>query len=393
MEEMISISLLSWVTDSNLKIIFSSIILIVMITIVASGIDFLLNSLLITQINKYLANSKSFLLQLVSKRSFLNSLSRLSIGLVYVFGSFLLAKNTSSISVLIATIVLKAGNIFNICILNICFNKCISIYHDYYEHKLHHNNRPIDSYIKVINFFSWIITTVLIISYIFSRSPAAILTGIGAVSAFILLIFKDTFLGIVASIQASATSLVKIGDWIVIDKYNIEGEVISISINSVKIKNSDNTITSVPTYVLTIEAVKNMQPMIKSGGRRFVEEIYLSPESVKMVQNDLYISLTQKYPELKKVESENVTNLTLLRNHILYYLENHEKLNHKYTTYVNTLAPSVSGIPLEIYAFTNGVTAVIHYNVKSEIIEYILAVLSDFKILPAQNNFLLNKSL
>lgn len=391
MEEMISASLLSWVTDANLKAIFSSTIIIILIGIVASGIDFLISNLLITQLNSYFAKSRSYLLQLVVKKYLLNSIAKITIGFVFVFGSFLLAQGAAPVSVSIATIVLKLANIFNICILTLCFNKIISIYHDYYEFKLHHNNRPIESYVKVVNFFAWIITAILIVSYVFDRTPVTILTGIGAVSAFVLLIFKDTFLGIVASVQASATSLVKIGDWIVIDKYNIDGEIFDISINSVKIQNTDNSISTIPTYALTTEAVKNMQPMLSSGARRFKELLYLDVASVKILNRNQVNALIQRYPLATNnkldLDSKTITNLTIFRSYIKFFLSQYEKINQDYTHCVNTLAPTSNGVPIEIYAYTTGVSYAAHSESKSEVIEYIVAILDDFELAISKNSF------
>jgi miniconductance mechanosensitive channel len=391
MDEIINITLLSGITDANLKVVFSSIIILILIGVVASGVDFLLNGLLIPQINKRLSGSKYYLPRLIAKHGVLNSLSRISLGLVFVFGSFIIAKHPNPIAIDIATIVIKSANIFNICILNICLNKCIRIYHDYHEYKVHHNFKPIESYVKVVQFLSWIVTLILIVSYIFNRTPVTILTGIGAISAFILIIFKDTFLGIVASIQASATQLVKVGDWIVIDKYNINGEILDISINFVKIRNSDFTITTIPTHILTTDAVRNVQPNPIMNGRGFTEAIYLNPMKVGFLNIESTNRLKQNYPEFVNVDMSNVSNLTLFRLHLEYYLNNHDKLNHAFAKYIKTLTPAICGLSIEVCAFTTQLDAIEHNKIKSGITEYILATLNSFELAPAAINLATDK--
>ncbi|MCC2624675.1 MAG: hypothetical protein K0R14_548 [Burkholderiales bacterium] len=391
MDEIINITLLSGITDANVKVIFSSIIIIILIGIVASGVDFLLNGLLLPQINKYLTGSKYYLPRLIAKHGVLNSLSRISLGLVFVFGSFIIARHPNPIAIDIATIVIKSANIFNICILNICLNKCIRIYHNYHEYKVNQNLKPIESYVKVVHFLSWIVTLILIVSYIFNRTPVTILTGIGAISAFVLIIFKDTFLGIVASIQASATSLVKVGDWIVIDKYNINGEVLDISINFVKIRNSDYTITSIPTHVLTTDAVRNTQPNPIMNGRGFTETIYLDPKKVSFLNTEYINRIKHNYPEFINIEMNNTSNLTLFRLHLEHYLNNHEKLNHNFAKYIKTLTPNVCGLSIEVCAFTTMLDAIEHNKIKSGITEYILAALNFFGLAPAAINLTMDK--
>lgn len=386
MQDMISASFLSWITDTNLKVIFSEIIILALIALVAKGVDYLLRTILLTQLNNWLSNSRVRLLRLIVVHKVFNSLAYIIFGLVFVLGSFILVKNGQPVTIKIATATLKFANLFNLFFLTLTFNRIIHVLHDYYESSRRDAvQHPIHSYVKVITFCAWLLTTVLAVSYVLDRSPLDIITGIGAISAFFLLIFRDTFLGIVASIQANALSIVRIGDWVTIDKYKADGVVTDISITNVKLKNWDNTMTTIPTYALTAEAVQNWNYMSSSGGRRIKESIFIDMETIRFVDASLLGKLGQKYLFLsdyvKNCQQVNsLTNLALFRHLLMNKIANDNRFNMQYTINVRNLAPTPNGLPLEIYAFTNDVTSTGHSEVKSEIFEYICATLPDFNL-------------
>ena len=248
------------------------------------------------------------------------------------------------------------------------------------------------SYIKIFSFFIWLLVAILAAAYIFGQAPTAILTGIGALSAIVLLIFRDTFLGIVSSIQANASSMVRIGDWISIDKYSIDGIVEEISINSVRIRNSDNTITTIPTYNLTTEAVKNWEFMLGSEGRRFKHSILIDPTSISFLDKTKLATMIASDAQLQEALNElhpnlnQVTNLTLFRVFLQCYLINHPALNQEYQNIVKVLVSSIDGLPLEITGFSFETSTYAHEVVKAGIIEFAYANLNRFALQVAKSN-------
>lgn len=314
MNDLVSTSLLGWVTDASLKTIFSSIIILILIGLVALGVDYLIRKTIISFFNTKLKYSNSRFGQLISDHHVLNSGALLILGLVFVFGSFILVVNSNALSLKIAKTILIFANLFNLYVLTFTINRFIFALHDFYQLTSTRNNKSSwQSYIKIISFFTWIFMAVLAAAYILDQPPVTIITGLGALSAIILLIFRDTILGIVASLQANATSMVRVGDWISIPKYNIEGIVEDISINSIRIGNFDNSVTTLPTYTLTTEAVKNWEYMSESDGRRFRQEICFDPQSIVFINNSLFTKLRTNYPQFTtKIEKNTQIGKNLL---------------------------------------------------------------------------------
>ncbi|AUR51722.1 mechanosensitive ion channel family protein [Aquella oligotrophica] len=367
MTDLVSYSLIGWITDRNLKIIFGSLIIIILITAVAIGVDFLIRKTLLSYVNHSLAKSRYLFLRLFVEYHVLNSAALLIFGLVFVFGSFLLVDNNNPLSLSIATVVLKSANLFNLYILTLSINRIIFALHDYYQQVSKRDDKSTwHSYIKIFSFFTWLLVTILAIAYIFGQSPTTILTGLGALSAIVLLIFRDTFLGIVASIQANASSMVRVGDWITIDKLDIDGVIEDISINIVRIRNSDNTISTTPTHNLTSYTVKNWEYMFNSGGRKFKQIIFISTESIKFN------------------ESTTDTNLGSYRKHINEYLKNNQALNHEFKYQIILKGVTSFGVELEISAFTKATSGIKHEEVKAQITAYSLASLAQFQLKPAK---------
>jgi miniconductance mechanosensitive channel len=385
MPDMVSNSFLGWVTDANLKVIFSSIIIFSLITAVAVGVDYLIRKTIIYALNRKLHFSKLKLLQLIEEHHVLDSLALLVFGLVFVFGSFLLAEDNKALTLSIANLTLKAANLFNLYILTVSLNRFISALHEYYQSTSKRDDKSSwHSYIKIISFFSWLAVAILAIAYIYGQPPASILTGLGALSAIILLIFRDTFLGIVASIQANATSMVRIGDSIIIKKHDIEGTVEEISINSVRIRNFDNSVTTLPTYALTTEAVQNMEYINYSEGKRFKQAIAIAADSVKFISNKLIDATANKYSDfydnLDATDFAQVTNLSLLRMLIQYILQNHPCLNQSYTNVAKINATTSDGVAIEITGYTLETNSLEHEEIKASIIGLSYAMLAEFEL-------------
>jgi len=252
-------------------------------------------------------------------------------------------------------------------------------------------DKPFESYIEVIMFFLWLLGIIYIVLFLFNTSAQGLFTTLGAISALIILIFRDTILNLVASIQVSINDMIRVGDWITMEKFGADGEVSEINLATVKIKNFDLTTTTIPTYSLLSDSFKNWRSMNTSGGRRIKKHILLRPQSIRFLKQDEIenlkkIDLIHNYIEIKHKEIQkhnltlginkslllngrNLTNLGLFRKYISNYLHNHPGLNKEMTMICRQLQSTSQGVPLEIYAFSN--------DKRFENYEYILADILD----------------
>jgi len=263
-------------------------------------------------------------------------------------------------------------------------------------------DKPIESFVQVILIFIWFVAVLNIFSIITGKEIATFLTAMGALSAVILLIFKDTILGFVASIQLSTNDLIRIGDWITMEQYGADGDVVEINLNSVKIQNFDKTITTIPTYKLISDSFKNWRGMSESNGRRIKRSLLIKGSSIKFMSGDELrelkkIKLIQNFIELKEKEIEdhnsnlnveksvltngrNLTNLGLFRNYIEIYLDDIAVINSEMTVMCRQLSPSPHGLPLEIYAFSKNKEWKDYEHIMSDIFDHLLASLNTFQL-------------
>ena len=263
-------------------------------------------------------------------------------------------------------------------------------------------DKPIESFIQILLILIWFIAILNIFSIVTGKEITTFLTAMGALSAVILLIFKDTILGFVASIQLSTNDLIRIGDWITMQQYGADGDVIEINLNSVKIQNFDKTITTIPTYKLISDSFKNWRGMSESKGRRIKRSLLIKGSSIKFMNNEQlkdlkkiklikeFIVLRQKEIDIYNsnleidksvlVNGRNLTNLGLFRNYIEMYLDNATFINSEMTVMCRQLSPSPHGIPLEIYAFSKNKEWKDYEHIMSDIFDHLLASLKTFQL-------------
>ncbi len=268
-------------------------------------------------------------------------------------------------------------------------------------------DRPIKGYIQIVQILFYSIAFILILSVILGKSPIVLLTGIGALAAVLILVFKDTILGFVASIQLSANNMVRIGDWISLPKHNTDGTVIEITLNTVKVQNWDKTISTIPTYVLVSDSFGNWRGMEESGGRRIKRHLLLDMRSVKFCTPELLEKLKQviylkdyiqsalqeieHYNRINQIDPEIVvngrrlTNIGVFRKYVQLYLQHHPKINQELTLLVRQLQPTETGIPIEIYAFSSDKQWANYEGLQADIFDHILAVLPEFELRVFQN--------
>ena len=273
-----------------------------------------------------------------------------------------------------------------------------SVFHslkDFLKHIPRFSDKPIDSYIQVFMIVLWSFGITTFILIIFDLEAKSLFTYFGAASALIFLIFKDTILGFVASIQVSVNDMVRIGDWITMEKFGADGHVIEINLATVKVRNFDNTTTTIPTYSLISDSFINWRGMQKSDGRRFKRSLLIKPSSVKFVKDDelekfnqlellkSYISHRQndiiKYNTSKNIDKSvilngrNLTNLGLFRKFIQQYIQMHPGINQDMLLMVRYLQPTELGIPLEIYCFSKDKVWENYEHIMADILDYVIA--------------------
>jgi len=270
-----------------------------------------------------------------------------------------------------------------------------------------YKDKPLKSFIQVFTIVNFILGSVFIISILVGKNPLNILAGFGALTAVLLLVFKDTILGLVASIQISTNDMVRVGDWVSMDKFGADGDVLEINLTTVKVRNWDKTITTVPTYAFISDSFKNWRGMQSVGVRRIKRSINIDLQSIQfcdeqMIQRfkklrliDAYISQKEKEIEedntaknINKEEPINgrrMTNIGVFRAFALHYLQNHPKVAQDQTIMVRQLQPTETGLPMEIYCFSNDISWVNYEGIQSDIFDYLLAAVPNFGLQIFQN--------
>lgn len=265
---------------------------------------------------------------------------------------------------------------------------------------------PITGFIQVAKLLVTLAMIFFVISLLLGKSPIYLLSGLTAVAAVLLLVFRDTILGFVAGIQIAANRMFNTGDWIEIPKYGVDGDIISIGLNVVKVQNWDKTISTIPTYTLTTDAVKNWRGMQLSGGRRIKRSIDIDMRSIEfarsqqlerwrklaLIKDYLDDKLSQleqdaircKNESLDVLNSRRLTNIGTFRAYVSAYLKQHRDINQDMTCMVRQLKPSETGLPIEVYCFTNTTKWADYEHIQSEIFDHLLAILPVFDLSPYQ---------
>lgn len=264
---------------------------------------------------------------------------------------------------------------------------------------------PIKGFVQGLKLVVWIVGGILFVATLTGRDPSGLVAGIGAVTAVIMLVFKDSILGMVASIQIFVNDLVHVGDWIEMPKYNVDGEVIDITLTTLKVRNWDKTVTTVPAYSVIADSFKNWRGMQESGARRIKRSIRIDMSTCRFCTEEMldkferfdilkdYIS--EKRRELQEfnkrvdqgeaVNGRRLTNIGTFRAYLRSYLSRHEKIDLTKTFLVRQLPPTENGLPIEIYVFSNDTRWVNYEDIQADIFDHILAVLPEFGLEIFQN--------
>lgn len=360
---------------------------------------FLARKIIVSIITSLLKRTKNHLDDILVEEQVFNRISFLvPVLIIYQFRVYLPGYAGVLQQILTALIVL---------ILALVLGSLISSINRIYEHLEIGKKIPLKSYLQILKIVLYSLSGIAIISILLGKSPWGLLSGIGAMTAVIMLIFRDTILSFVASIQISSSDLLQVGDWIEAPAFSADGDVIDIALHHIKIQNWDKTISTIPTYKLIDSSFKNWRGMSTSGGRRVKRSIHIdlssiqfcTPEMLDRFKSYQLISdyLKKKLQEVDKSNIENqidisqlingrrLTNIGTFRVYVKNYLQNHPGVHKEMTLLVRQLQPTEYGLPIELYFFTNDIAWANYEEIQSNIFDHILSAVPEFDLKVFQN--------
>lgn len=280
--------------------------------------------------------------------------------------------------------------------------KALTYMNEVYERRPQSKNRPIKGFVQVVKILVLCGAAVILISILIDESPFLLLSGLGAITAVLLLVFKDTILSLVASVQLTTNDMLRVGDWIEMPGMNADGDVIDISLHTVKVQNFDKTITTIPTHRLVSDSFRNWRGMSESGGRRIKRSLLIDQNSVRFLTDDEVVDL-KKFNILKDylanardelarwnetklgkddapVNARRLTNIGTLRAYIAAYIKWHPRISPNFTLLVRQLPPGPQGLPIEIYCFTDTTDWNTYESIQSDIFDHLIAIVPEFQL-------------
>lgn len=390
--------LTGWGLSENIAAYINIVFGTTTIILLAYLSDVISKRIIIKTITRVIRRTKSNWDDILLEKKVLTRLAHLAPAIIlFFFARFVLSDYQN-----IAVFIQGAIRIYIILLILLVIDSLINALHGIYQTLEVSKNRSIKGYIQVAKILVYFIAALLVISILFNREVTRLLTGLGAVAAVLLLVFKDTILGFVASIQLSANNMLKIGDWITMPRYSADGTVMEITLNTVKVQNWDKTISTIPTYALVSDSFSNWRGMEESGGRRIKRSINIDMKSVKFCTKEMLdrfnkIQYLREYTEKRKLEIEaynkennidksivvngrNMTNIGTFRKYLEKYLYHHPKIHNDMTFLIRQLQPTDKGIPIEIYVFSNDQRWANYESIQADIFDHILAVIPEFDL-------------
>jgi len=372
--------------------------LLMVLLLVVFIIDLITRKVLVKFFNEYSEKSKTKFDDFIVANKVPKNIAHiipLIIGLEFapmVFSDFQYASN----------IIEKGLQVFSVILTIWILRSFFNTLKDYFRTLPRLKDKPIESYIQVIMIFIWVIGLISIFAILTGITFLKFATTIGAASAIILLVFKDTIMGFVASIQVSVNDMVRIGDWITFEKFGADGDVTEITLATVKVQNFDKTITTIPTYALISDSFKNWRGMENSNGRRIKRAVIIKQSSIKFLSNNevdnlkniesISTYLNSRQADINNhnvqhsidknllINGRNLTNIGVFRKYVETYIENHSAINSDMMIMTRQLAPTSQGIPIEIYAFSSDKRWENYEYIMADIFDHVIASVSYFDL-------------
>lgn len=300
----------------------------------------------------------------------------------------------------VVTVVRNVCSGLIILVIALAISGLLTLVETLYQRRPDAHLKPIKGYIQVVKIAIFAFTFILVVAALIDRSPLILLSGLGAMAAVLILIFQDTLLSLVASVQISSNDIVRVGDWVEMPQLNADGDVIDIALHTIKVQNFDKTITTIPTKRFISDPFKNWRGMQESGGRRIKRSVVLDQNSVHFLSPDeiqhlhrfnlLDEYLTEKEREIAEwnqklaeagkepVNTRRITNIGSFRAYVERYLRSHSGVHQDMTLIVRQMTPTADGLPLEVYCFTNTTVWAAYEGIQSDIFDHLLAIIPEF---------------
>ncbi|MDL4842416.1 mechanosensitive ion channel family protein [Aquibacillus rhizosphaerae] len=387
-----------WLVDYDLSPTIagylSYTIMILLIAIICIIANFITKRVVMRIISHYVKNNRFKWDDMLLERKVFHKLSHIVPAIIIYIAAFTFPNYDAVIQ--------KGAIIYIIFVALMVILSLLNAINDIYQTFEISKQRPIKGYVQVANIVVVIVGVILVISYLVGESPLILLSGIGALSAVLLLVFRDSILGLVAGVQLAANDMVRVGDWIEMPNYGADGDIIDISLVTVKVQNWDKTITTIPSYALVSDYFINWRGMQDAGGRRIMRSLFVDKSSITFLSEEMnenlkkihYLTeyLTGKEKEIADyntkyeldeshtVNRRSLTNIGVFREYVKHYLQHHPQIRQDLTLMVRQLAPTEHGLPIEVYAFTNDIRWAQYEAIQSDIFDHLFAIAPEFGI-------------
>ena len=371
--------LVGWGVDAKIANTFDEMIIAVLLIAVAVGVDYLCQYIFVGSVRKLSEKSHYFWDTLLIKRRVIHNLVHAIPGiLVYTLlpMAFIRGKELLLISQ-------KVCAVYIVFVLLLAINGFILVAMDIYNHREVSKNRSIKGFVQVLQVLAFFIGGIVIIAILVNKSPATLFAGLGASAAILMLVFKDTILGFVAGIQLSANDMLRPGDWITVPGSNANGIVQEITLNTVKIQNFDNTISTIPPYTLVNNSFQNWRGMVESGGRRVMKSIFLDLNTIKFCTPEMLDNMRKEIPLLadyKQDEGVTQTNSQMFRVYVERYLTSLPVVNTDLDLIISQLQSTEYGVPIQIYFFSRNKVWKEYERIQSDIFDHFFAMIPLFEL-------------
>lgn len=319
---------------------------------------------------------------------------------IYVLIGRISLRHAFDLPMTLVDILEKVTEIFTIVMILLATSQVTRVINSIYNRQDVSRERPIKGYLQTVEIVAYFLGIVFIIASLLNRSPLILLSGLGAATAILILVFRDTILSLVAGMQLTMNGAIRVGDWIEMPQFNADGEVLEIALHTVKVQNWDKTITLIPAHKFLENSFKNWRGMQESGGRRIKRSIHIDLTSVRFLTADdiqkfmgivlLRDYLIRKQEEIAAANSainaefsgavnfRRLTNIGTFRAYVKEYLKSHSRINQNMTIMVRQLSPEAEGLPLEIYVFANDTRWVVYEDIQADIFDHLLSALPEF---------------
>ena len=371
--------LIGWGVDPKIANTFDEMIIEALLVILAIGLDYLCQAIFVGSMKKLAQHTHYQWDSLLLKRKVVHHLVHTIPGIL-VYALLPLAFIRGKGLLLLSQ---KICAVYIVFALLLAINGFILVFLDMYNMRQGNKNRPIKGFMQVLQVLLFFIGGIVIIAILIGKSPASLFAGLGASAAILMLVFKDTILGFVAGIQLSANDMLRPGDWITVPGSNANGIVQEITLNTVKIQNFDNTISTIPPYTLVSASFQNWRGMVESGGRRVMKSIFLDLNTIKFCTPDMLNTFRKEIPLLadyKPDEGVTPTNSQMFRVYVEKYLTSLPVVNTDLDLIISQLQSTEYGVPIQIYFFSRNKIWKEYERIQSDIFDHFFAMVPKFEL-------------